>query len=29
MAVRADRESEATVKVFDWGEGRDKIDSRH
>jgi len=29
MAVGADRESEATRKVFDWGEGRDRIDARH
>jgi len=29
IAVGAERESEATRKVFDWGEGRDRIHSRH
>ena len=29
MAVRADRESKATRKGSDWGEERDRIDSRH
>jgi len=26
MAIKADRESEATRKMFHWGEGRDRIE---
>jgi len=29
MAVRADTESETTRMMFDWGDGRDRIDPRH